>query len=84
MSSSKKKKQAKLKRVINAAKREERKTIDGKTNGTFAALQLLNDPQGFSEKLFARLQVCPAAPAPCRRCCPRVAAASELPCHQLT
>lgn len=33
-----------------------RNDIDGKANGTFAALQLLNDPQGFAEKLFARLQ----------------------------
>jgi len=52
----KKKKQAKLKRVINKAKKQVRNDIDGKANGTFAALQLLNDPQGFAEKLFARLQ----------------------------
>ena len=57
VASSKKKKQAKLKRVIAAAKKQIRTDEDGKPNGVFAALQLLNDPQGFAEKLFARLQV---------------------------
>lgn len=53
--SSKKKKQKKLKRVQMAVKKQERRN-EGTRNETFAALQLLNDPQGWAEKLFRRLQ----------------------------
>ncbi|KAL4857462.1 hypothetical protein ACK3TF_002330 [Chlorella vulgaris] len=53
--SSKKKKQKKLKRVQASVKRQQRKE-DGTRHETFAALQLLHDPQGFAEKLFKRLQ----------------------------
>jgi protein SDA1 len=45
VNSSKKKKQAKLKRVIASAKRHAREENEGKQQATFAALQLLNDPQ---------------------------------------
>lgn len=53
--SSKKKKQKKLKRVQAAVKRAERKQ-EGARHESFAALQLLHDPQGWAEKLFRRLQ----------------------------
>ncbi|KAI7837441.1 hypothetical protein COHA_008699 [Chlorella ohadii] len=53
--SSKKKKQKKLKRVQAAVKRQARKE-EGSKHESFAALQLLHDPQGFAEKLFKRLQ----------------------------
>ncbi|KAL4422877.1 hypothetical protein ABPG75_009074 [Micractinium tetrahymenae] len=53
--SSKKKKQKKLKRVQAAVKRAERKQ-EGTRHESFAALQLLHDPQGWAEKLFRRLQ----------------------------
>lgn len=54
-SSSKKKKQKKLKRVLSAVKKQVRKD-EGGYQESFAAMQLLNDPQGFAEKLFTRLQ----------------------------
>jgi protein SDA1 len=74
--SSKKKKQAKLKRVMTSlrkqARREEEAAAGGRgyagvgsggaaargSGGAFAALHLLHDPQGFAERLFARLQAC--------------------------
>jgi protein SDA1 len=53
----KKKKQAKLKRVMQSLKKQQR-AKEGGGAVSFAALQLLNDPQGFAEKLFARLRAC--------------------------
>lgn len=55
--SSKKKKQAKLKRVMQSLKKQQR-SKEGGGAVSFAALQLLNDPQGFVERLFARLRAC--------------------------
>ncbi|GLC55364.1 hypothetical protein PLESTB_000976900 [Pleodorina starrii] len=56
--SSKKKKQAKLKRVLATVKKASRKgERGGGANGaeSFAAIHLLHDPQSFSERLFGRL-----------------------------
>ena len=55
---SKKKKQAKLKRVLYGLKKQQRKFSSGGVSGqaSFAALHLLNDPQGVVEKLFSRLR----------------------------
>eukprot|EP00878_Enallax_costatus_P042444 GHUV01049808.1.p1 GENE.GHUV01049808.1~~GHUV01049808.1.p1 ORF type:complete len:199 (+),score=63.28 GHUV01049808.1:23-598(+) len=53
--SSKKKKQAKLKRVMTTLKKAARKEAASGSEG-FAALHLLHDPQGFAERLFGRLQ----------------------------
>ncbi|KAF6262746.1 SDA1-domain-containing protein [Scenedesmus sp. NREL 46B-D3] len=53
--SSKKKKQAKLKRVMSTLKKHARKEAALGSEG-FAALHLLHDPQGFAERLFGRLQ----------------------------
>lgn len=54
--SSKRKKQAKLQRVVATVKKAERKGKESHTE-SFAALHLLHDPQEFAEKLFSRLQV---------------------------
>lgn len=53
--SSKKKKQAKLKRVMATVKKANKKG-EGSGAESFAAIHLLHDPQTFAEKLFARLQ----------------------------
>ncbi len=53
--SSKRKKQAKLKRVMATVKKQERRDA-ASTNESFAAVHLLHDPQAFAERLFARLQ----------------------------
>ncbi|CAL8470003.1 g9545 [Coccomyxa elongata] len=53
--SSKKKKMARLKRVMATVKKQERREKADSSQG-FAAIQLLHDPQTFAEKLFARLQ----------------------------
>lgn len=52
----KRKKQAKLKRVMTTVRKQARK---GETGGaeSFAALHLLHDPQAFAERIFSRLQV---------------------------
>lgn len=54
-SASKKKKQRKLKRVQAAVKKAERRG-GGLASESFAALQLLHDPQGFADRLFQRMQ----------------------------
>ncbi|KAK3259277.1 hypothetical protein CYMTET_31718, partial [Cymbomonas tetramitiformis] len=55
--STKKKKQAKLKRVVAKAKKQAKKEEEeAKGSANFAALHLLHDPQGFAEKLFSRTQ----------------------------
>lgn len=57
VASSKKKKQAKLKRAVQALKKKSKKEEStGSGNARFAALQLINDPQGFAERVFGRLQ----------------------------
>ncbi|KAK9862024.1 hypothetical protein WJX84_008292 [Apatococcus fuscideae] len=53
--SSKKKKKNKLKRVVATVKKAARKDKTSKQD-SFAAVQLLHDPQDFAEKLLARLQ----------------------------
>ncbi len=53
--SSKKKKQAKLKRVMATVKKAARKEA-ATTSESFAAVHLLHDPQAWAERLFARLQ----------------------------
>lgn len=53
--SSKRKKAAKLKRVMQAVKKHERRAA-GTVSEAFAAMQLLHDPQEFAERLFRRLQ----------------------------
>ena len=56
-SSSKKKKQKKLKRAMQSMKKAIRRE-EGKFSikETFAAIHLLHDPQGFAEKLFAKMK----------------------------
>ena len=61
---SKKKKQRKLQRVIRTMKKETRREQAKDGSEGFAALQLLHDPQSFSERLFGRLQAGPLPPAP--------------------
>jgi protein SDA1 len=55
--SSKKKKQKKLKRAMQSMKKAIRRE-EGKFSikETFAAIHLLHDPQGFAEKLFAKMK----------------------------
>ena len=53
--SSKKKKQKKLKRAMASVKKTMRRE-EGHQKETFAAIQLLHDPQGFAEKLFSRMR----------------------------
>lgn len=53
--SSKKKKQKKLKRAMHSVKKALRQE-EGQHKETFAAIQLLHDPQGFAEKLFSLLR----------------------------
>ena len=54
-SSSKKKKKAKLQRVMAAVKKQARRDVAAVSEG-FAAVHLLHDPQAFAERLFGRLQ----------------------------
>lgn len=53
--SSKKKKQKKLKRAMHAVKKHQKREQAQKSE-TFAAIQLLHDPQGFAEKLFSKMK----------------------------
>ncbi|CAI7808189.1 unnamed protein product [Closterium sp. NIES-54] len=63
---SKRKKQAKLKRVMKGLRKQQRAVMGGGGEGTgegegnmhFAALHLLHDPQGFAEKLLSRVSKC--------------------------
>lgn len=52
---SKKKKQKKLKRVVQTAKKAARRTVGG-AQQSFAAIELLHDPQTFTEKLLTRIR----------------------------
>ncbi|XP_022149440.1 protein SDA1 homolog [Momordica charantia] len=56
-STSKKKKKAKLQRVMRSMKRQQRLSSE-KSNSTYSPLNHLKDAQGFAEKLFSRLQAC--------------------------
>jgi protein SDA1 len=55
---SKKKKKAKLQRVIRSMKRQQRKSVDEAGSSYYSPLTYLKDAQGFAEKLFSRLQKC--------------------------
>eukprot|EP01018_Ginkgo_biloba_P024443 Gb_20290 [translate_table: standard] len=54
--SSRKKKQAKLQRVMHSIKKQQRSHSENVERGSYSPLQHLKDPQGFAEKLFSRLQ----------------------------
>lgn len=54
-SASKKRKQKKLKRVMASVKRATRRE-EGSGQESFAALQLLHDPQGFADELLSKLR----------------------------
>ena len=53
--STKKKKQAKLKRAQLAMKKLQKHHMDKGKSYSFTAIQLLHDPQGFGERLFSKL-----------------------------
>lgn len=57
-SASKKKKKAKLERVVRSMKRQQRKSTEETGSNYYSPLTYLKDPQGFAEKLFSRLQKC--------------------------
>lgn len=48
--------QKKLRKTLNAVHRKEQKSNSIDKNGSFAAIHLLNDPQGFVERLFTKLK----------------------------
>jgi len=56
VSRSKNKKQAKLKRQIASIRKKNKREEGSGGDARFAAMQLINDPQGFAEHLFNRLQ----------------------------
>lgn len=56
--SSKRKKQAKLHRVILSMKKQQRKSEEKKGSNSYSPLTHLKDAQGFVEKLFSRLHAC--------------------------
>lgn len=56
--SSKKKKKAKMQRVIRSMKKQDRASSENTISSSYTPLTHLNDPQGFAEKLFSRLQRC--------------------------
>lgn len=56
--SSKKKKQAKLQRVVRSMKKQQRVSSRNTDISYYSPLNHLKDPQGFVEKLFSRLQSC--------------------------
>ncbi|GLJ17992.1 hypothetical protein SUGI_0317040 [Cryptomeria japonica] len=55
---SKKKKQAKLQRVMRGLKKQNRVQSESVDWGSYSPLRHLKDPQAFVEKLFSRLQTC--------------------------
>ncbi|KAG6486860.1 protein SDA1 homolog [Zingiber officinale] len=57
-SASKKKKKAKLQRVIRNMKRHQRLASQNNSSSYYSPLSHLKDAQGFAEKLFSRLQKC--------------------------
>uniref|UniRef100_A0A453D2E6 Protein SDA1 n=1 Tax=Aegilops tauschii subsp. strangulata TaxID=200361 RepID=A0A453D2E6_AEGTS len=57
-SASKKRKKAKLERVVRSMKRQQRKSNEETGSNYYSPLMYLKDPQGFAEKLFSRLQKC--------------------------
>ncbi|XP_074570178.1 uncharacterized protein LOC141826776 [Curcuma longa] len=57
-SASKKKKKAKLQRVIRNMKRHQRVASQNNSSSYYSPLSHLKDAQGFAEKLFSRLQKC--------------------------
>lgn len=57
-SASKKKKKAKLQRVMRSMKRQQRLSSENTNSNSYSPLTHLKDAQGFVEKLFSRLQKC--------------------------
>ncbi|KAH9314952.1 hypothetical protein KI387_023579 [Taxus chinensis] len=55
---SKKRKQAKLQRVMRGLKKKNRVQSESGDWGSYSPLRHLTDPQAFGEKLFSRLQTC--------------------------
>lgn len=56
LASSKRKKQAKLKRMIASVRKQQIKAEGNNGEARFAAMQLIDDPQGFAEMLFKKLK----------------------------
>lgn len=56
--SSKRKKKAKLQRVIRSMKRQQRRSSEKSGSSSYSPLSHLKDAQGFAEKLFSRLHTC--------------------------
>lgn len=56
VASSKRKKQAKLKRMIASVRKQQIKAEGNEGEARFAAMQLIDDPQGFAEMLFKKLK----------------------------
>lgn len=56
--SSKRKKKAKLQRVIRSMKRQQRQSSEKSGSNSYSPLTHLKDAQGFAEKLFSRLHTC--------------------------
>ncbi|KAI0495774.1 hypothetical protein KFK09_022077 [Dendrobium nobile] len=56
--SSKRKKKAKLQRVIRSMKRQQRRSSEKSGSYSYSPLVHLKDAQGFTEKLFSRLHTC--------------------------
>ncbi|CAA7390889.1 unnamed protein product [Spirodela intermedia] len=57
-SASKKKKKAKLQRIVRSMKRQQRRASGNCGLGSYTPLTHLKDAQGYAEKLFSRLQKC--------------------------
>ncbi|KAK1319518.1 hypothetical protein QJS10_CPB04g00030 [Acorus calamus] len=55
---SKKKKKAKLQRVIRSMKKQQRMSTEKNCSSSYSPLTHLKDAQGFAERLFSRLQTC--------------------------
>ncbi|TVU00899.1 hypothetical protein EJB05_53630, partial [Eragrostis curvula] len=53
-----KKKKAKLQRVIRSLKRQQRKSAEATSPSCYSPLTYLKDPQAFAEKVFSQLQKC--------------------------
>ncbi|KAL5991132.1 hypothetical protein ACLOJK_012038 [Asimina triloba] len=80
---SKKKKQAKLQRVIRNMKRQQRTSLENNTTSYYSPLTHLKDAQGFAEKLFSRLQTCNERFEPHQRDVTNLLAAAVQACHDM-
>ncbi|KAM3258349.1 hypothetical protein ACQJBY_050235 [Aegilops geniculata] len=82
-SASKKKKKAKLERVVRSMKRQQRKSNEETGSNYYSPLTYLKDPQGFAEKLFSRLQKCNERFEPHQRDVTTLLAAAVQACHEM-